>query len=210
MHSRRMNVPAVIDAILKAGDGMTQGQLAERLGVSQATISRWKSGDQDPKYAEGQKLEQLAHSLGVFLGTHIELKPRPIAVVGLVGLGEEIEWHGHEAGVSDLGEVDVPFPMPEDCFALEARGDSMMPRVRNGELIVARRNGVTPDEMIGAEAVVKLVDGPYLFKTIRRGYDPDHFNLESFNAGLRENVRIEWAAEVWAIIPARRWRKLIK
>ncbi len=62
--------------------------------------------------------------------------------------------------------------------------------------------------MIGEEAVVKVLDGPYLLKTIRRGYEPGTFNLVSLNAEVIESQFIEWVAEIWAIIPRRRWSKL--
>jgi phage repressor protein C with HTH and peptisase S24 domain len=130
-----------------------------------------------------------------------------IAVVGIAGLGEEIEWHDN--GDMDLGEVEVAgLSAADGLMALECRGDSMRPRVNDRELVVARRrDGKTPGDLVGREAIVKVSDGPVLLKRIRRGYEPGRWNLESYNADLRENVAIEWVAELVSIIPEGAWRR---
>lgn len=51
----------LIDAALAAG-GMTQAQLAERLGVHGSTIWRWLNGRAEPQRAIRARL---AHALGV-------------------------------------------------------------------------------------------------------------------------------------------------
>jgi transcriptional regulator with XRE-family HTH domain len=132
---------------------------------------------------------------------------KAIAVVGIAGLGEEIEWHGD--GDMDLGEVEVAgLAISEGLIALECRGDSMRPRVNDRELVIARRkDGKSPADLLGREAIVKIAGGPVLLKRIRRGYDSARFNLESYNADLRENVEIEWVAELVSIISEGAWRK---
>lgn len=187
---------------------MTQHELAVELGVSQATVSKWERGGQLPNFSETQKLRTVAIANGILTETpHTLNGHRTVNIVGAVGLGETIDWYAQGDGVS-LEVVELPFPVPEGCFALEARGASMHPRVKDGEIVIARKNGVTADELIGQEVVLKVEEGPYLLKTLRRGYTSGLFNLESHNAPLCEDQAIEWVAEVWAIVPSRRWVKI--
>jgi phage repressor protein C with HTH and peptisase S24 domain len=202
---QRMDVPHIIRQMLSVS-GLNQGELATKLGTTQATVSRWLSGRHLPDFHQAQILERTAAEMGILSPNQNGLKTViQIRVVGVVGLGETIEWAGDD---SSLGEIELPFPVPEGCIALEARGDSMSPRVQNGEVLVVRADGLDISSVVGKQAVVKVKDGPYLFKTVRRGYEPNRFNLESFNAPLRENVEIEWIGELWAIIPASRWLRI--
>jgi len=202
-----MDVPYLVNQLLSRLEKPKQAKLADALQVSQASISRWKNGKQEPTLSEGLRLIEFARKEGVFGPRRDGMQPYNVPIVGVVGLGEGVDWI-EDTSAMPLGEVEVPFALPDECFALEARGDSMAPRIKNGELVVVRRNGKTASEMIGEEAVVKTAKGEYLYKTIRRGYEPNSFNLESFNAPLRENVMVEWVAEVWVIVPRSAWRKL--
>ncbi|MDN3622570.1 XRE family transcriptional regulator [Methylobacterium isbiliense] len=201
-----MDVPEIIRALIRQNGGK-QGPVAKLLGVAQPTVSRWQSGIAKPDFYQSQKLRAVAIEAGLLTIPEHELATsRTAKIAGFVGLGEEIDWMG-EADVA-LEEVELPFPVPEGCVALEAKGDSMHPRVKNGEVVVIRPNGYTAKDLIGQEVVLKVREGPYLLKTLRRGTEPDLFNLESHNAPLREDVEVEWVAEVWAIIPSRRWRRM--
>lgn len=133
-------------------------------------------------------------------GTHERRNVVPI--VGFVGLGEDVDMR---EGDAHLGEVELPFPVPPDCFGLEATGQSQFPRIKPGEVVVGRWSTRLPCEFIGREVIVKVRNGPYLIKTVRRGTALDRFHLESHNAPLRENAEIERVAEVLMILPSRAW-----
>lgn len=185
---------------------------ARRLGVPYGTYSGHESGSRGIKDAELRQYAQsfrvsiawLAHGVGSIDDAG---STSALPIVGIAGLGEEIEWT--EQGDMHLGEVEVSgITTADGLMALECRGDSMRPRVNDRELIVARRrDGKTPADLIGREAIVKVRNGPVLLKRIRRGYEPGRYNLESYNADLRESVEIEWVAELVSIIPEGAWRK---
>lgn len=199
-----MDFPRLLSAIKKKNQ-WNQDRLAEELGVSQASVARYLKGSQTPNYESGVNIVELAISLGILTDNQrAPLNTTIVSIYGLVGLGENIEWIG-EPGMS-LEEIELPFPVKDGCVALEARGDSQFPRVKNGEIVIVKFDNISPMDMVGQEAVVKLTDGMYLMKTIRRGYEADKFNLESFNAPTRENVEIEQVGSIEAIIPAKRWR----
>lgn len=51
--------------VIRAGRGMSQGYLARRVGVSQATVSKWETGDATPSV-------ETIHALGFALGASVE------------------------------------------------------------------------------------------------------------------------------------------
>lgn len=199
---RRMDVPQIIRALLAAHGG-NQAALGADIGVSQATVSKWLSGKQLPGFKQIQNLERIAVQSGMLVPKPVSVPSSSTVLIhGFVGLGEDVTWFEDTVG---LEVAELPFPVPEGCVGLECRGDSMFPRVKNGDIVVVRVNGASPDEYLGQEAVVKVRDGGYLLKIIRRGDESGLYNLESHNAPTRENVEIESVAELWAIIPAKRW-----
>lgn len=203
------DIPRMIRAILDQSS-LDQNGLADEIGVSQGTVSRWLNGNATPKWNQREKIEGLLLRLKL---SHLAGSAPPedyvVAVVGHVGLGEEVIILDG-ATEQELELISLPLPLGgASCKALMARGNSQYPRVKNGEVVLFRRSDIAPAEMIGEEAIVQVIDGPVLLKTIRRGSAPGLFNLESHNAPLRENVALEWAGEILSIIPAGKWKPLI-
>lgn len=130
-------------------------------------------------------------------------KAPTVQVAGYVGAGAEVIPFDDHAKGDGLEEVKLPRGLnPEKTVAVRVRGDSMSPLVEDGWLIFYSRDPepVTAD-VLGKTCVVKLPDGRTLLKQVRRGFDPGRFNLVSFNGPLIENVELEWAAPVRAMIP---------
>jgi transcriptional regulator with XRE-family HTH domain len=53
--------------------GLTQRELAERLGLRQATIARWERGDRQPSFEDAQAA---AHACGVQIEAHVAVEDR--------------------------------------------------------------------------------------------------------------------------------------
>ncbi|MCO5100722.1 MAG: N-6 DNA methylase [Burkholderiaceae bacterium] len=62
--TKRPNFPAVLRSV-RAALNLTQGQLAERLGVSFATVNRWEGGGNRPQRAAQEAILALAAEAGV-------------------------------------------------------------------------------------------------------------------------------------------------
>ncbi|WP_339036208.1 N-6 DNA methylase [Bradyrhizobium symbiodeficiens] len=62
--SKNQSIPATLRAI-RAKLGLTQEQLAERLGVSFATVNRWEGGSNGPQKAAREVIDALAAEAGV-------------------------------------------------------------------------------------------------------------------------------------------------
>lgn len=70
----KMEITILINKILDS-NGWSQAQLAEKLGVSQRTVSSYETGESPPSRRNKNKLEELAISLGI-----IEKEPEKLKV----------------------------------------------------------------------------------------------------------------------------------
>lgn len=192
------------EARKKRGYG-SAAKAAEAIGVPYGTYSGHENGSRGISHEDVARyarffrvpVEWLAFGKGSVSET------RTIPIAGLVGLGEKIQWYGGDHFT--LGVVEIPFPLPPDCFALEARGNSQFPRVKDGELVITKWFDGPASNLLGQEAIIETVNDEYMLKTIRRGSDHDLFNLESHNAPLMEDVEIRRAGPVMMILPNKIW-----
>lgn len=183
-------------AIMKA-TGWRQTQLAERLSVTQATVSRWFSGSEP----EGARRDAILALYDEF----VEAGPKAldhgdiVKIVGYIGAGAEIMPEFEQVPPEGLDQVHVPFPLPDDMIALEVRGDSMLPVYKDGHVVIVFREQKKPvQSFYGEDAAVRTADGRRFLKTIMKG---SPITLTSFNAAPIENVALEWIGEIFAVLP---------
>jgi phage repressor protein C with HTH and peptisase S24 domain len=139
-----MHVNIALQALLDSG--MRQQDLADALGVSQATVSRWLRG-QDPQGANRDALFALAQQKNVLQGEKGLPRTESNAIVGPrmpYGVVATIPVYGQAMGGYDGRFVlngnkiaDIPTPhslagVPE-AYAVYIVGDSMEPRFFAGE-----------------------------------------------------------------------------
>lgn len=173
------------------------------MGANQYTYTQHENGTRGFNRATA---ERYARFFRVDLGWLLTGQGRPerkgmVPILGYVGAGAEIYPIDDHAKGDGLDHVDAGI-IPEDAVALVVRGESMYP-FEDGWVIVYRRDrdGV-PATCLNRLCVVKVAkDGPMLVKKLRRGSSPNVFNLESWNAKLREDVALEWASPVLDIRP---------
>ena len=196
--------------IMKA-TGWRQADLAEKLSVAQASVSRWFAGA-DPR---GEQYDKINEIYNVITGksattgnTKIPSKSY-VPLMGYVGAGAKIAPDFGEMPPDGLGFIRIPFLMPADMVAFRVRGDLMLPVYREGHIIIVYRNQTKPLEAFyGEEAVVQTSDGRRFIKTIMRG--AEGVNLISWNARPIENVTLEWIGEILAILPRQALRHVDK
>ena len=207
-----MDAKSIIRGFRKA-QGLTQQQLGEAIGVGQSTIVRWEQGA-EPSRENWVSLMDFAESRGISLPDPWLAKATSqgaeagVWVVGYVGAGAEVVGIDDHLPGSGLEHVDPGFPVAEGVVAVIVRGDSMLPKYEDGELIGYLRKNRPPDELIGKTCIVKLTDGRYFVKRIRRGSAPGFHTLVSTNASDIEDVVIEWAGEIRFSVPKDQWRLL--
>ena len=152
--------------------GLSAETVAERLGVSPATIYRYENND--IKKFPTDILEPLAKVLhttpAYLLGIENKNKSKTavkIPVLGLVRAGipmDAVEY------IIDYEEISEDMARQGEFFALQIKGDSMEPKISEGDVVIIRKQ---PDVENGEIAIV-LVNGDEA--TIKK--------VQKFNGGI--------------------------
>lgn len=153
--------------LLRNQKHLSQAQLAKEIGVSSSTIAMWEIGEREPKNYE--TLEIIAD----FFNVNMELlltgtiAPTRIPVLGKVVAGIPLD------AIEDIIDYEeIPHSMAKsgEFFALQIKGDSMEPRIKEGDVVIVRKQ---PDVESGEVAIV-LVNGDEA--TIKK--------VQKFNGGI--------------------------
>lgn len=134
---------------------------------------------------------------------------KSVSVMGHIGAGAIIEPEHEQIPPEGLYEVDLPFSIPDGIVGFEVRGDSMLPRYDDGDVILVwnePRRAI--DTFYGEEAAVRTTAGRRYLKTIMRGRSKSTVVLNSFNAKPIENVSLDWIGEIYVTVRAGQIRRL--
>ena len=183
---------------LREKAGLSQYKFAEKFGVSQSTVGNWEAGAREPNFKTLQRLAKFFDvSLDYFLGDEpiSDGPPAPsvpgskwIPVLGKVAAGTPIE---AVEDILDYEEIDPHTAASGDYFALQIKGDSMEPRIKNGDVVIVRQQS---DCDSGDTAVVLVNGDEATIKRIKKGpegiilipnnpeYEPMFYTNEQINS----------------------------
>ena len=142
---------------------LSQQKVADYIGVSQNTYSYWENGKYNIDNESLKKLSELFDvSVDYLLGKEISKPAKAlIPVLGTVQAGIPIE------AVEDIIDYEELHPSMlehgEEYFALQVKGSSMEPRMREGDVVIVRKQSdVSHDDTAivlvnGNEATIKRV-----------------------------------------------------
>lgn len=192
---------------LRESKGLTLEDLAGEIGLSTSYVQRLENGERNLAV---KHFEAFAKALGV---TQRELVPSDegsmtVKVVGRIGAGQEILPEFEQLPPEGLYQIEVPFPVPDNTLAFEVTGDSMWPRYDPGDVVLCWKEGTNANEVIGWEAAVMTDQGKRYLKRILHGSRARFFDLESFNAPVIRNVKLQWISKVQAVVRAGEWRQI--
>ena len=176
-----------ISSVLKAKRkelGLTLAQIAEKIGVTEATVQRWESGN--IKSLRHERIAKLADILGV----------TPSVLMGWDELTEDTVTFpvitsvaAHYDGVSidenAAGEkIEVPRAYlkgrkAEDFCAMRVRGDSMYPAFQNGDIVLVLRQSTMNHS--GEIGVISYGDDEMTIKRINYVDGEDWLKLVPLN-----------------------------
>ena len=174
--------------------GMSQATLSRLLGVTQQAVGKWETGRSNP---DPEMLVRLAEVLGTttdyLLGLHIggaeaEQAGRrffggyaecPIPVIGTVRPG-----YGALAFEEDYGTEYARVKDPQNYFYLVVKGDSMEPRISDGDLALVHRQSTLDSGDLGVIVYGDEGEGT-LKKYIQRG---NAVVLHPFNTNYEDKI----------------------
>jgi repressor LexA len=127
--------------------GYSQEKVAQALGVARSTIAMWEKGASQPDH---NSLKALADYFNVTVDFLLERKIKgvKIPVLGVIAAGVPIE---AVEDIIDYEEITEELAARGEYFALRIQGDSMEPRIKEGDVVIVRRQ---PDVESGDVAVV--------------------------------------------------------
>ncbi len=152
---------------LRKRDGLSQASLSSLLDVTQQAVGKWETGRSTP---DPQTLARIAelfrvsadYLLGCSGGSAGAVSEYPIPIIGTVRAG-----FGALAFEEDYGEEYARVKDPERYFYLLVKGDSMEPRISDGDLALVHRQ---PTLESGDLGVVVFGEGEgTLKKFVQRG-----------------------------------------
>ena len=145
--------------------GLTMADIAKGVGVSEATISRWESGN--ISNMRRHRIVKLAEVLRIKPSIIMEWDDEAnsskgilIPVLGHVAAGIPIE---AVEDILDYEEISQAMASQGEHFALKIKGDSMEPRIKDGDVVIVRKqSGVESGDIAvvlvnGDEATVKRI-----------------------------------------------------
>ena len=139
----------------------TYKEFEDSLGLKRNTVTEWKRGVST--FLE--ILPEIADALGVttdyLLGHKSAEKNKTVPVIGRIQAGYPIE--SYEGTYGEIRILDDEKPNTE-LFALEVVGDSMMPIVMEGDIIICERT--EPNRANGKICVV-TIDGESTLKKLK-------------------------------------------
>ena len=141
---------------LRKEKNVTQMDLARQLGVTQQAVGKWETGRSSP---DPETLLRLAEYFSVTTDTilgregaarvgqvhaYVSAEQAMVPVVGTVRAG-----YGALAFEEDCGAEPATVRDPDNYFYLVVRGNSMEPRIHDGDLALVRKQSALDDGDLG-------------------------------------------------------------
>lgn len=181
--------------------GWTQDQLAEAAGYVKSTISMIENRKRN---FTAESLERISAALGIDAqqmmippadGAWQDLGANEgIPIVGYVSAGGETYtlWDYEQSQLDRL-----PMMLQGAEMALPVKGESMFPRFKEGEFVVAGAVQSDIRSLVGRDVVARTEDGRIVLKQLA-SCPTGRWTLESVNPQYRriEDVNLEWVRPV--------------
>lgn len=160
---------------LRQYKNITQGKLAEKLGLSRSTIAMYEIGGSEPDL---ETLKNIASFFNVSVdylmgreqkvdnnvaGVQLERQTVKIPVYGTIPAGVPIEMI-EDSYIEDYEDISTDLLRGGNTyFALRVRGDSMLPKFESGDILILKQ---TEDCESGAYCAVSINHTECTFKKV--------------------------------------------
>lgn len=154
IENARLIISKRIQEVLDKND-MTQSDLAKILSVSESTVGKWILMKSIPRMGIIQKLSDyfnVPKSYFLEESSTYHAKGVRIPVLGRVAAGIPIE---AIEDVEDWEEIPESMAKKGEYFALRIKGDSMLPEIKEGDVVIVRKQPCVDS----GEIAIVLVNG---------------------------------------------------
>lgn len=157
--------------IARQNKGLTQNKLAERIGVSRSTIAMYETDASDPDYETAKALaRELDCSVDYLYGIDSNVTSADlgtshvrIPVYGEIPAGIPIEMVD-QSFIEDYEDINAEWVKDgSQYFCLRVRGESMMPKFENGDVLILKQQ---PDCNSGDYCAVSINCTECTFKKV--------------------------------------------
>ena len=131
--------------------GLTQAQLGDKLNLAESTISLYESGKRFPDKDTIKELSKVLQTpISILMGESV--KGFRVPVLGNVPAGIPLE------AITDIIDYEEISPALASCgeyFALRIKGDSMAPRICDGDVVIVKKESMVDS----GDVAIVLVNG---------------------------------------------------
>lgn len=187
----------IVERLLKENH-ITAKKLSTDTGIATSTLSEWKHGRSTPKYDKRKKIADyfgvtveyldgnspFPHGKEMNFELYDEAETIYIPILGCIPVGMPIE-----AVTDRLGEIELKKPVGDKTYwALKVKGDSMTPKILDGDVIIFQQqpdceNGdICVVRVNGTDATLKKVikrDNSVILQPLNPEYEPLVFSDNS-------------------------------
>lgn len=180
--------------------GMSQVELARRIGRHQTAIGPYERDEYEPPRDVVERLASVLETSAEYL--YFGRSPLHVTVPVL----------------GDIGRAGLVEPAPEaspevvqlrdqQLRAYRVRDDSMAPVFRPGQIaLILGDQAPHPASILGRDALVQLVDGRVFLRRLLPSSDPTRFDLAAYNAPVLPLVVVQEARPVVGSLSGEAWR----
>ena len=140
---------------LRLSQNMTLEELGTKMGVGKSTVRKWEIGMvQNLKRSHIEKLAEIFNCSPIYILGYDEKSSEPpveIPILGQVAAGKPILATEYIEGYE---EIPRKLAATGDFFALRIHGDSMSPKIEDGDIVIVKRTNASEDGKI----VIALVE----------------------------------------------------
>jgi repressor LexA len=169
-------------------NGVRQAELVDKTGIDKGSLSSYVNGRYMPN---ADKIAKIATALGVSVNFLLGKEEIPIAKFTLPQFHDVPVLGSVAAGTPILAQEDVigTVMTDKDVFALKVKGDSMSPRIMDGDIVLVRQQDAAED----GDLVIAEIDGEATCKVLKRSHSS--VMLVPFNAAFTPIVYTGQEAE---------------
>ncbi|MCR4670611.1 MAG: helix-turn-helix domain-containing protein [Saccharofermentans sp.] len=148
---------------------LSQAELASKIGVKPSTIGMYETGERQPNFETEEKIADYFNvSLDVLRGKR-EYSAQPIILLETIGskassvkipvLGDVAAGIPLNAieNIIDYEEIPEELASQGEFFGLRIKGDSMEPRICDGDVVIVRKQ----EDADSGDTIIACVNGDY-------------------------------------------------